>query len=121
MKMTNYEADQHVGELSSLKELRVSLPALVGYRILQNLHALKNGLQPYYDAVDDAVRKYSGGKERINESDDPDAYAACVGEIAELRQAEIDVDVQTIEFEAMRGVDLPLSALFALDFMLKKE
>lgn len=119
--MTNYEADQHVQELNDLRTLQIPVPTLVGYRILQNLHNLKSVLQPYYDAVDDAVRRHSGGRERIDKEDDPEAYAECVQAIAALRQVEIDVDIYSIKIEALGTGELPISALFALDFMLGKE
>lgn len=120
MKMTNYEADQHLRDLTGLKSLSVSISAVVGYRIMQNIHAIQDALRPYQDAVDDAVRRHSGGQERIDERDDPSAYAQCVEEIAALRQIEVDIPVQTIEIEALGEGNLPLSALFALDFMLGK-
>ena len=82
---------------------------------------LSHALEPFHEAVDNAVRSHSGGAETINREQDPAAFDACAREITELRQIGMDVPVHTIRISQIENVELPVSALFALDFMLEKE
>ena len=119
MKMTNREAYQHILTLHALRETKLSLPVVTGYRILQNLRALEDAAGPYIEARDSIIKKYSKGKEELTMSSDPGAFKACTIELSEIDVLEVDVNIVKVHVNQIENLNLTLDILFDLDFMLE--
>lgn len=120
MKMTNYAAEQHLMQMTDLRNETGNLPVMAGYRILQNIHSLETALKPYIDMRDETVRKHSGGKEELRSEEDPEAFRAAMAEIDSIGNLEVDVEINPLSIDLIRDRELPMKVLFALDFMLKE-
>lgn len=120
--MTNAEAVRRVKGLRALNDIQTPLPAVVTYRILQNVHALEDALKPMADAEETILGRYSGGRKEfvIDREKDPDAFEACSKELLKLQEITIDVEVEKIQLKQIENSELPVSAVFALDFMIER-
>ena len=119
--MSNKDADQRLAGLRKLESSDVVLPVAVGYRILKNIQQLDEKLQPYHTAVSKSVEKHSHGKMELTLADAPEAYRACVAEIGELGQIEIEVAYDTIPLKAVESISLSMDVLNAVSFMIEAE
>ena len=117
--MSNIEAANRLTSLRELERLTNTVPAVVGYRILQNIHALESALAPYERMRDNIIKKYSKDGKTILREKDPAAFEVCTQEIAEIAKIEVEVNVQTFAFKLIEGRDFPLNALFAMGFMFE--
>ena len=118
-KMTNAQAAWHLDGLRRLAESDGLVSAGTGYRIVQNLRTLTEALVPYEETRSMIVRKYTpAGRETLQQSEDPEAYAACLHEIQELGRMELEAEVRPVSPEAISACKLPIGTLLALDFML---
>lgn len=120
MTMTNAEAIQKLNGLRELEKLSNPVPALAGYRIVQNIHALANALAPYTEVRDKTIKKYAKDGKSISRDTDPEAFAACTEELAALDRLTIDVEVNTFPLSAIAEGKFPLNVFFILDFMIQK-
>lgn len=120
LTLYNIEAANRLTSLRELERLSNTVPAVVGYRILQNIHALEEALAPYNRMRDNIIKKYSKNGKTISREDDPAAFDVCTQEIAEIAQIEVEVAVQTFPFKLIENREFPLKTLFALDFMIEK-
>ncbi len=119
--LTNLEAVHRLGGLKELEKLSNPVPAAVGYRIVQNIHALSEALKPYQEIRDKTIRKYApAGKTVINRDADPEAFAACTAELAQIDRLTIDVEIGTFPLDAIAEGRFPLNVFFTLDFMIDK-
>lgn len=118
--MKNAEAVARLNVLRDLEKLNISLPTVVGYRIVQNLRALQDVLVAYNDMRNKIIQKYAKDGKTIRKDEDPAAYEACEAEIEELNQLDVSVDVQTFPFSSIADKELPLNTMFALEFMIDK-
>lgn len=119
--MTNLEAVRRLSGLKELETLSNPVPAAVGYRIVQNIHALSDALKPYQEIRDKTIRKYAKvGKTVINRDTDPEAFDACTAELAQIDHLTIDVEVGTFPLDAIAEGRFPLNIFFMLDFMIEK-
>ena len=120
VKMTNAEAVQRLNVLHDLEKLSNPVPAVVGYRIVQNIHALADALTPYNEIRDKIIKKYAKDGKSISRDSDPEAFTACTIELAEIERLTIDVDVNTFPLSAIAEGKFPLNVFFILDFMIEK-
>ena len=120
LTMSNIESANRLISLRELERLTNTVPAVVGYRILQNIHALEAVLAPYDRMRDNIIKKYSKDGKTVLRENDPAAFELCSQEIAEIAKIEVEVEVQTFAFKLIENRDFPLNALFALDFMIEK-
>ena len=120
LTMSNIEAVNRLTALMELEKLSNTVPAVVGYRILQNIHALDAALAPYNRMRDNIIKKYSKDGNTVSRESDPAAYKVCIQEIAEIAQIEVEVPVQTFPFKLIENREFPLKTLFTLDFMIEK-
>ncbi|MBR4310828.1 MAG: hypothetical protein IKT79_07345 [Akkermansia sp.] len=118
--MSNIEAVSRLNSLRELERLSNTVPAVVGYRILQNIHALEETLAPYNRMRDNIIKKYSKDGKSVSRESDPAAFEVCTQEIEEVAQIEVEVEVQTFPFKLIENREFPLKTLFALDFMIEK-
>lgn len=118
--MSNIEAVNRLNSLRELERLSNTVPAVVGYRILQNIHALEAAVAPYDRMRDNIIKKYSKDGKSVSRENDPAVFEVCMQEISEIAQIEVEVDVQTFPFKLIENRDFPLKALFSLDFMIEK-
>ena len=120
MKMTNIEAENRLKKLQELVNNKNELPAVVGFKIYQNIQALQNAVHPYLQARDDVVMKYAkDGKTSISETDDPETFRRCVIDIAALENEIIDVDIKTFKFNLIEKFSFPLDFFVTIGFMLE--
>ena len=120
LTMSNIEAANRLTSLKELERLSNTVPAVVGYRILQNIHALETALAPYQRMRDNIIKKYSKDGTSVSRDTDPAAFEVCTQEIAEVAHIEVEVPVQTFPFKLIENREFPLNTLFALDFMIEK-
>lgn len=120
LTMSNIEAVSRLNSLRELERLSNTVPAVVGYRILQNIHALEETLAPYNRMRDNIIKKYSKDGKSVSRESDPAAFEVCTQEIEEVAQIEVEVEVQTFPFKLIENREFPLKTLFALDFMIEK-
>lgn len=119
--MTNAEAVQKLNSLRELEKLNNPVPALAGYRIVQNIHALADALAPYTETRDKIIKKYAkAGQTVISRDTDPETFDACAKEIATIDRLTIDVEVNTFPLSAIAEGKFPLNVFFILDFMIQK-
>lgn len=117
--MTNAEAVHRLNNLCELEHLNNLVPAIVSYRIVQNIRALEAALAPCEEVRERTIRKYANGGTVINRDTDPEAFAACSRELSEIEQLTISVDVNTFPIDLIAEGRFPISAIFALDFMIE--
>lgn len=120
LTMSNIEAVNRLASLRELERLSNTVPAVVGYRILQNIHALEETLAPYNRMRDNIIKKYSKDGKTVSRESDPAVFEVCTQEIAEIAQIEVEVAVQTFPFKLIENREFPLNVLFTLDFMIEK-
>lgn len=120
LTMSNIEAANRLSSLMDLERLSNTVPAVVGYRILQNIHALEAALAPYNRMRDNIIKKYSKDGKSVSRETDPAAFEVCTQEIAEISQIEVEVPVQTFPFKLIENREFTMKTLFALDFMIEK-
>lgn len=120
LTMSNIEAVNRLNSLHELERLSNTVPAVVGYRILQNIHALEAAVAPYNRMRDNIIKKYAKDGKTVSREADPAAFEVCMQEIAEIAQIEVEVDVQTFPFKLIENREFPMKALFTLDFMIEK-
>lgn len=119
IKMTNAKAAQQLRSLRELESLETVLPAVAGFRVLQAVRGLSTALAPYEEMISKLAGKYSKDGKTVRQEDDPAAYEACVAELKELERVEICVNIEKIPFSMIEDRDLPIKAMFALNFMLE--
>ncbi len=119
MKMKNAEAMKHLQDLKNLEGLETALPAVVGYRIIQNVRSFTNALAAYEEMRDRTIRKYAKDGKTVKQEEDPEAFDACVAELETLDALEVEVEIEKIPISMMKDRDVPLKTIFALDFMLE--
>lgn len=117
--MTNAEIYQRVTGLQKLRELNNAVPAIVGYRIAQNLHALETALVPYNETRDQIIIKHSKDGKSVDGESDREAFLACTKDLSELEQISVDVEIWKIPFSSLDGREFPVGVILALDFMLE--
>lgn len=120
MKMSNAEAVQRLNGLRELEKLSNPVPTVVGYRIVQNIHALSAALAPYYEVRDKTIKEYAKDGKSISRDTEPEAFAACTAQLAEVERLEVDVEINTFPLSAIAEGKFPLNAFFVLDFMIQK-
>lgn len=118
VKMTNSQAVQLMAGLQELQKLNNPVPAVVGYRIVQNIHALATALAPYNEVRERAIQKYAPDGRTIRRDTNPEAFNACEKELHEIDKLEISVDVNTFPLSMIAESKFPISVIFALDFMI---
>lgn len=118
--MTNAEAIQSLNGLRELERLNNPVPAVVGYRIIQNIHALASALMPYDEAREKIIKKHAKDGKTIHRDTEPEAFAACTDELTAIEQLTISVEVNTFPLKMLGESKFPISAFFVLDFMIEK-
>ena len=121
VKMTNLACAQKLDALRELKKMDLSLPTVVGYRIVQNTHALTAALAAYYEMRDEIIKKHSSNGKSINRDTDPESFDACVAELEKIDQIEVEADISQFSLSLLKDRNLPLHTMFTLDFMIQKE
>lgn len=118
MTMTNMEAIQRLNGLRELERLNNPVPAVAGYRIVQNIHALTTALAPYNEVRERTIKKYAKDGQTVSRDTDPEAFSACTKELHEIEQLTISVEVNTVPLNMFAEGKFPISAIFALSFMV---
>ena len=119
MKMTNAKAVEQLRRLKELEQLDLALPAVVSYRVVQAVRGLADALAPYVEMREKIVKKYAKSGNVVSREEDPTAFDACSAELEELDRLEIYVEIHKFPFSLIDGRDLPIKAMFALNFMLE--
>lgn len=118
IKMTNAEAAQRLKSLRELESLETGLPVVAGYRIAQTVHSLTAAIAPCEDMQGKIFKKYAEDGKSLTREDNPTAFDACVAELKELDELEVSIDIQQIPLSMIESLNLPMKAMFALDFVL---
>lgn len=118
---TNGELAEIAAKLEAATAKDITMPPKVGYKIIKNKIAIKQALKPFELARNEIIKHKSGGKTSINYSDDPRAFEEVAEEINEISRESVTVEISPISLEDIPGVDVPISFIAALDFMIDAE
>lgn len=116
--MKNFEILNTVTTLNSFEMSKTSLPVKVGYTILQNRQRMRQVIEPFEEARNQIIKKYSHGKMELSPSDE--GYAECAKEIDELGREEQDIDLKKIKLNDIESLELPSDLIGALMCMLEE-
>lgn len=104
-----------VNEINKLNA--ISMPVKVAYRINANKRALTEACEPIQETINAVISKYSDtGKVT---TDNPH-YDECLKEINELNNEEVDVNIKTVKLSEIETLNMPLSSVEALSFMMEE-
>ena len=116
-KLTNAAADLTLVALTEIAKSGADVPVRAGFRILQNIRALEAVVGIYRSENDRIIRDASGGRERLDKAQDPEAFERCQKKLKELAGVEIEVEIAEIEAQDLEDVKLPMKSMFALQFI----
>lgn len=104
-----------VNEINKLNAM--SMPVKVAYRINANKKALAEACEPIQETINAVISKYSDSGKVT--TDNPH-YDECLKEINELNNEEVDVNIKTVKLSEIETLNMPLSSVEALSFMIEE-
>lgn len=104
-----------VNEINKLNA--ISMPVKVAYRINANKRALAEACEPIQETINAVISKYSDSGKVT--TDNPH-YDECLKEINELNNEEVDVNIKTVKLSEIETLNMPLSSVEALSFMIEE-
>lgn len=116
--MKNYEILNTVTALNAFEMSKTTLPVRVGYAILQNRQKMRQVIEPFEEARNQIIKKYSDGRMELSPSDE--GYAECLAEMNELGQEEQDIDLKKIKLSDIENVELSAELISALMCMIEE-
>ncbi|MBP7319529.1 MAG: hypothetical protein KA953_00540 [Lachnospiraceae bacterium] len=114
--MKNSEALNNLNSLVTVSQATNVFPVSVGYKIIKNMKALKNALEPYEEMRNKIVTKYD--KSGLVKEDNPE-YQDCLKDISELNMQETDVELDTISIDDIKDLEIPMNILTNLSCMIE--
>lgn len=94
-----------------------TMPVKVAYRINANKKALTEACEPIQETINAVISKYSDSGKVT--TDNPH-YDECLKEINELNNEEVDVNIKTVKLSEIETLNMPLSSVEALSFMIEE-
>lgn len=94
-----------------------TMPVKVAYRINANKKALTEACEPIQETINAVISKYSDSGKVT--TDNPH-YDECLKEINELNNEEVDVNIKTVQLSEIETLNMPLSSVEALSFMIEE-
>lgn len=118
-KLTNAAADLALVTLTQIAKSKTDIPVRAGFRILQNIRSLEPVVNLYRSENDRLIREASGGSEKFERDQDPEAFDRCREQLKELAAIEIEVEIAEVDAEDIADVKLPIRSMLVLEIMTK--
>lgn len=114
----NFKIDKIISIVNEINKLNaISMPVKVAYRINANKRALAEACEPIQETINAVISKYSDNGKVT--TDNPH-YDECLKEINELNNEEVDVNIKTVKLSEIETLNMPLSSVEALSFMIEE-
>lgn len=114
----NFKIDKMISIVNEINKLNaISMPVKVAYRINANKKALTEACEPIQETINAVISKYSDSGKVT--TDNPH-YDECLKEINELNNEEVDVNIKTVKLSEIETLNMPLSSVEALSFMIEE-
>ena len=114
----NFKIDKIISIVNEINKLNaISMPVKVAYRINANKRALTEACEPIQETINAVISKYSDSGKVT--TDNPH-YDECLKEINELNNEEVDVNIKTVKLSEIETLNMPLSSVEALSFMIEE-
>jgi hypothetical protein len=114
----NFKIDKMISIVNEINKLNaISMPVKVAYRINANKRALTEACEPIQETINAVISKYSDSGKVT--TDNPH-YDECLKEINELNNEEVDVNIKTVKLSEIETLNMPLSSVEALSFMIEE-
>lgn len=114
----NFKIDKIISVVNEINKLNaISMPVKVAYRINANKRALAEACEPIQETINAVISKYSDSGKVT--TDNPH-YDECLKEINELNNEEVDVNIKTVKLSEIETLNMPLSSVEALSFMIEE-
>lgn len=114
----NFKIDKMINIVNEINKLNaISMPVKVAYRINANKRALTEACEPIQETINAVISKYSDSGKVT--TDNPH-YDECLKEINELNNEEVDVNIKTVKLSEIETLNMPLSSVEALSFMIEE-
>lgn len=91
--------------------MKIDLPVSVGYKVAMNIKTL----EPYalqYDVMRRGIISKYGTDGEVTPQDEH--YDDCLKEISELEETDVDIKLETIPYEAIENLQLPMEVIYGL-------
>lgn len=117
--MKNIELFNIVQVLNQFEMSKTSLPVKVGFTILQNRQKMRQVIEPFVDARNEIIKKYSSGSMEIKPSDEN--YTQCIEEMGELGREDTEpIEFKKIKLSDIENVELSAEMISALMCMIEE-
>jgi hypothetical protein len=114
----NFKIGKMISIVNEINKLNaISMPVKVAYRINANKRALAEACEPIQETINAVISKYSDSGKVT--TDNPH-YDECLKEINELNNEEVDVNIKTVKLSEIETLNMPLSSVEALSFMIEE-
>lgn len=114
----NFKISKIINIVNEINKLNaISMPVKVAYRINANKRALAEACEPIQETINAVISKYSDSGKVT--TDNPH-YDECLKEINELNNEEVDVNIKTVKLSEIETLNMPLSSVEALSFMIEE-
>jgi hypothetical protein len=114
----NFKIGKIIGIVNEINKLNaISMPVKVAYRINANKRALTEACEPIQETINTVISKYSDSGKVT--TDNPH-YDECLKEINELNNEEVDVNIKMVKLSEIEALNMPLSSVEALSFMIEE-
>ena len=114
----NFKISKMINIVNEINKLNaISMPVKVAYRINANKKALTEACEPIQETINAVISKYSDSGKVT--TDNPH-YDECLKEINELNNEEVDVNIKTVKLSEIETLNMPLSSVEALSFMIEE-
>ena len=116
--MKNFELFNIVQSLNRFELSKTALPVKVGYTILQNRQKMRQVIEPFVEARNEIIKKYSNGTMEVNQQDA--GYAECLKEIDALGSEECEIEFKKIKLSDIECIELSTDMISALMCMIEE-
>lgn len=120
VSISNYEMERHFNRLKELYGSDKVMPAAVAYKIVRAAVTMQDALTPFGMVRDQLIKRYSGGRDRINREDDPAAFDACAKELDEIGNKAVQVELPEIGLDELENVNFTLREMESLRLLIKE-
>lgn len=114
----NFKIGKMISIVNEINKLNaISMPVKVAYRINANKKAIAEACEPIQETINAVISKYSDSGKVT--TDNP-YYDECLKEINELNNEEVDVNIKMVKLSEIETLNMPLSSVEALSFMIEE-
>ena len=119
---SNAEWEAIANGLAMLSGEKIVFPIRVSYMICKNQLQIEKALGAYRMARDELIERYSNGKGKITEKDNPELFQKLCLDIASISKDKVEADISAVSLSQLSvGGKYPFNVISALSFMLTEE